>query len=486
MPNKLLSTLLLNKIPLTTRLVLIVPVLLAVSPWMGLLSIFMAFWLRHLERPYFSENVSRAKAASIYAFFSLLWAVWMVFSSYVPTDDLARHLRSWELGYDYRLQYPWSNVPKESLWIGFDMLLGQLQAWGAAPQKLIKGVPSVALLLNAFVWWVVLTSITRSAPKKQGLVFLFAAMAWVVTMPRMTLGRPEAFMAALSALAWICRTRAKKITWVIGFLGLVPFYWLGWVYAPMVFLMPCLRLRAKFIASVGLAAAHLGFWQLYTGDYLEVLTWVKGTLSVPASENASLMTAIGDVSGWLLPVIGGWAFAYKLKEGKDRMSLLVIAAGLLWFSLPDQIRYQPMLAYVLIPFILKTVVEDKTVEAWLSKFLILPAMALPFALCLSLIATIPPSRDYSKFSLPAGARVLSQDPFMTVFHAKGRIAVEPSFAAGATLPEWKNIWTERSVDCRKLKDGGFTYVVEKTFKEIPNCVTLSEVQKDWRLWQVNY
>jgi hypothetical protein len=99
------------------------------------------------------------------------------------------------------------------------------------------------------------------------------------------------FLLIFGVSAWLCRTRAQAALWAVGFLALIPCYWLGWVYAPFALLLAptAFGLVARFGIAAVLGLIHLAFWQGYSGDYIGLMVWLKGTLGVRAGEHELLV-----------------------------------------------------------------------------------------------------------------------------------------------------------------------------------------------------
>lgn len=397
----------------------------------------------------------------------------------LPDDDLMRHLSAWQLQFDYRSQYPWANLPQANLWLGFDYLLGALQQAGVSKQVLLQWVPGLGLLLQSLVLFGVLRRVLP-APHRNAELFLIAgALGLLVLTPRSLLGRPEMFLLIFGVSAWLCRTRFTAAAWCVAYICLVPFYWLGWVYAPFALLLaPAgLRIPARLALGAVLGVAHLAFWQTYTGDYFGLLAWLKATMHAPATENASMVRMLSVWFTWVL--VGAAGMALSTLNTRRALAALPVLLLLLWFALPNQTRYVAAVAFVALPWLYRTFsVMARARGVRIPSVLVLLALAVAAALAVYKTDPAP------KFALGPDARVYSESPYAAVFYGQPGIAVEPSFALGATRPEWEGIVADGKARCDLLLRGGFTHVIEKSVNKPLECAVLAEVQGPWRLWAI--
>lgn len=470
------------------RMAGIAVLLTGVNAWLGVLLATVAVWLQRAQLP----TVRRTD--------SPLWLWWLIpvamalitlsYGKALPPDDLLRHLVAWQIGLDYRAQYPWATVPQANLWLGFDYSLGQLQQWGLPANVLLQWLPGLGLVLTAAVLYGALRRAVPRHRRQPDLFLVVGALGLMLISPRMLLGRPEAFLAVLGGAAWLCRRRGHAALWIAGYLLATPCYWLGWVYAPFALLLPFRGFGRKLALVAGLMAVHLTFWQMYTGDYLGLMIWLRGTLSVAASENGPMLQTLAAWPSWVFFLLVGWGLSLPLRPGSSRRlfrghettHLLPVALLLVWFALPNQIRYQPAMAFALLPWLLRSLVSVRAARRESSA-------PLPQVLVLSaLIATgmhqVPQTEDPPRFHMGAHARVFSEQPYATVFYGAPGIAVEPSFALGATKSEWTGLMQRGVFDCPLAQRAGFTHLVEKSLVQMPTCAVLQEVQGIWRLWRI--
>jgi hypothetical protein len=456
-----------------TRLSLAAAVCAMVNPFLGLTVGLGAAWL------YTRTNaLDFGKHLAAWYFAPVILALFFIGRGVsLPGDDLMRHLSAWQLGFDYRAQYPWSNLPQANLWLGFDYILGALQRAGLSKQFLLQWIPGLSLLLQSVVLFGALHRVLPARQRNPELFLLAGAVGLLALTPRSLLGRPEMFLLIFGASAWLCRSRMQAAAWSVAYLALIPFYWLGWVYAPFALLLApaAISLPARLGLGAALGLAHLGFWQVYTGDYVGLLLWLKGTLHVPAGENAPMHVSLSFWFMWVL--VGAAGFALSTLNKRRALVALPVLLLLVWFTLPNQLRYGAAVALVGLPWMYRTfaaLVRAKRVRIPS----ILVVLALTIAAALAVFETDEPPR----FALGDTARVYSESPYATVFYGQPGIAVEPSFALGATRPEWQGIVANNAVRCDLLLRGGFTHLVEKSIHQPPKCAELVAVQGPWRLW----
>jgi hypothetical protein len=458
-----------------TRLSIVAALCAIANFWFGLVVGLAAVWLYTRQRDF-----DFLRHLPVWYFLPVVVAlVYIGFGDSLPNDDLMRHLSAWQLHFDYRSQYPWSDIPKADLWLGFDYALGQLQQAGLSKQFLLQWLPGLSLALQSIVMFGVLWRILPARRRNAEMFLLAGALGLVTLAPRSLLGRPEMFLLIFGVSAWLSRTRAQAAAWVAGFVALVPCYWLGWVYAPFALLLApaSIGLAARFGLAAMLGLVHLAFWQYYTGDYLGLMVWLKGTLSVHAGENAPMLTSLSFWFSWVLA--GAMSLALSTLNRTRSLAALPVLLLLCWFSGPNQLRYVAAVAFVALPWVYRTfalLAHARRIR--------IPAAVVVMGLGISAMLAVFPSDTHPKFALGAHARVWSDSPYAAVFYGQPGIAVEPSFALGATRPEWRDLKKDGSMSCDLLLRAGFTHVIERSLMHPIGCADLIGVQGPWRLWAV--
>lgn len=460
-----------------TKLSLAALLIAAFNLWLGVVACFCA-------AAYYSHHnkINLAKHQNILFFAPLLATLISLAEGIsVPYDDLMRHLRAWTIGYDYRPQYPWSDLPKTNLWIGFDMALGGLQQLGIKKEILLVWVPGVAIVFQQVVLFFLLKQAFPKHRRNVELFLIFGAIGLLVLSVRPILGRPDSLILTVGAAAALARNPRQAAIWCLSFLLVVPVYWLGWVYAPCALLLAPKKiiLRHRILIAASLGTLHVLFWHLYSGDYIGLMIWLKGTLSVLATENYPLLQSFKSLLSFL--IMGAIAVVGTTLNKRRAIQSIPHILLVVWFCIPNQIRYYTSIVFVLMPWAyyhLSLVLRVKRIS-------VNPLIAVS-TVATAMFLTVAASPSFPTFKLAENARVYSESPYATVFYGKPGIAVEPSFAFGATKPEWRDILTEDGApDCQKLVAGKFTHIVEKSITALAPCLTLTEVQGAWRLWTVN-
>ncbi|KWA83929.1 hypothetical protein WL29_21420 [Burkholderia ubonensis] len=458
-----------------TRLSIVAAICAVANPWLGLVVGLAAAWLYTR-----SHHLDFARHLAVWYYTPVLVAVVFVgHGESLPSDDLMRHLSAWQLGFDYRAQYPWSDIPKANLWLGFDFTLGMLQKAGLSKPFLLQWVPALSLVLQSVVLFGVLNRMLPARRRHAELFLLAGALGLLTLTPRSLLGRPEMFLLIFGMSAWLCRTREQAALWFAGFVALIPFYWLGWVYAPFALLLAptSLGLVARFVLATLLGLLHLGFWQVYTGDYLGLLLWLKGTLSVPAGENAPLMATLSFWFAWVL--LGTLGLALSTLNKRRFLAALPVMLLLTWFALPNQLRYLAAVSFIALPWMYRTF------AMWArARQTSIPATAVVLGLAVATALAVFKTEPVPQFALDQHARVYSESPYAAVFYGQPGIAVEPSFALGATRPEWRGLKQGDALRCDLLQRAGFTHVIEKSLSQPLECADLKSIQGPWRLWTI--
>lgn len=398
----------------------------------------------------------------------------------LPPDDLWRHITAWRLDYDYRSQYPWSNLPEANLWLGFDWALGQLQQLGVSKYFLLKWTSGLAIILQTIVLYGGLKRALPARHHNTAIFLLAGALAVLVLTPRALLGRPEIFMLIFGGAAAMCRTRVQSLLWCLSFMLLTPVYWLGWVYAPMALLLAptVLNIRSRFMLAAILGVAHIAFWDWYTGDYIGLMLWLKSTLTVLAFENAPLLHIFKRWPTWIY--VGVLIFTLSTLNKNRAIKAAPYILLMAWFSLPNQSRYFNSICLMMLPWVYQTlclVVRRYRVK--------LPPVLVLFFVAMSAMTTVGTVDAQAMFKLGADAKVYSQSPYSTVFQGEKGIQVEPSFALGATKPEWQDLLKDGAADCPRLLKAGFTHVIEHNLMSPLACGSVIGVQGQWRLWRIS-
>lgn len=413
---------------------------------------------------------------------SLMIVASIFYHKLLPQDDLLRHVVSWKIGFDYRAQYPWADIPKTNLWIGFEYILYLFQQIGIDKETLVLWVTSTSVMLGTLVIFFSLNASVPSSSRYRDLLLLVGFLGCSLTIYRFMMGRPEGFMAAFGATAWLVRSRKQAILWGCLYVLLIPFYWLSWIYAPFALLLK--PVKHKILYTAVLFACSVGFWQVYSGDYIGLLLWLRGTLDILALENLPQGISFMSWNGFVFVLLIAWILATEFRDKKFLLRLKKNAPVwfiLVWFLLPNQIRYVPTAVLAVLPFVFRKIVVYRRAGIIGN----IHPVAIFIALWLTWLSSFPGERTLPQFAFNKTDRVYSEEPFAVAFYSEPGVSIDPPFAFGATRPEWRYLIKDHHIDCERILKGGFTHVVEKSLEgEVPSCLRLKAVQNHWRLWEV--
>ncbi len=180
---------------------------------------------------------------------------------------------------------------------------------------------------------------------------------------------------------------------------------------------------------------------------------------------------------WAL--VGALSLALSTLNKKRFLAALPVMLLLCWFAMPNQLRYIAAFTFVALPWMYRTFAEFAR-----ARQVRIPTLVVVLGLAMSAALAVFPSDPHPKFALDAHARVYSESPYAAVFYGQPGISVEPSFALGATRPEWRDIKKHSVMRCDLLLRAGFTHVIEKSLRRPLECADLTAVQGGWRLWTI--
>lgn len=355
----------------------------------------------------------------------------------LPSNGLMRHLQSWQVQFDYRTRHPLSDLPKFNPWVDFDAVLWHMQnGAGLSPHALAPWVQAVCVLLLSLVLFDILECVLSRHRHAATLFLLSSTVALLALMQSTLLGRPEMFLLIFAASAWLCPTLGLAALWGLYFFLLLRWWWFGWVFAPFALLLAPRRLSlgCRTLIALCLTALHWFSWKIKSGSHLTLLHQQLGSAG---------LSMFGDEVR--LPGLSLWHF---------------------WFCSAA----------------LTLVMAVRSRQRW--SLALTRALALALTVAGALLAVQTPTEDPPRFSLDSYARVYSEAPDATVFYSAPGIAVEPSFAPGATRAPWRALHSDLAGRCDLLLSGGFTHVVEKSLAQPIPCAHVQQVQGPWRLWRI--
>lgn len=417
----------------------------------------------------------------------------LAFQPPAASDDLLRHIASafWPGG--YRDMYVHTGLPPHPLYPGFDALLG------AVAHRI--GLPATMWLAQAAAFalysFAVIGAGLRVLAGREDRWFWVTA-GWLLLVYllalRLSLARPEVFMAAWAVAAVIPRRRVGIAAWVLGGLALGTAYWLAPIYYVAAFLLKVtIPVRLGIVAALGLSWVLL--WQWMTGGELPAtMAWplqaVAGRLpELSVGENVSIFAMVAAPEFVLLAAGAIWALARGTAETR-----FVLMAG--FFMLANQIRYANVVAAMLMLCLFSGIAAVRRDSAAVPEVARTPASRAMLAavllfLALGVPAKVPKWDDLARFDLPRGSVVLAGNMppmYAMLFQNPGKIRITPGFEVGAARPEIQRAILDLGsgrLDCEAVLGLGFTHLVENSFQGIPApCMRIDATRKGWRLWRL--
>jgi len=453
----------------------------------GLLLMASVFKYPHLYREA-GHRVQSSESLGTYglAIALLVFAVQWLMLPPAPSDDLLRHIPAHAYGYVHSAIFPHSSLPAYSLYPAFEHGVGALaQAWG--PLVTVQVVMAAAWL--SAVLLVVGLARQAGAGLSAGTSVLICLLFATALSERLFLGRPEVFGVLWGVAALLCRGRIALLTWVLGGVLLSSSYWLFPLYLVFVLLLPH-SWKARIAAGAVLLGYHFAFWTWNAGGlatYLQVLGMI------PVWTNARLLTVLETQSIWqmfarpsmvILTALG----LTGLVRMEPRRRLMLVTVGIA-FLMTNMVRYAAVLALLLFVAALP-LVED--LNAFVRRHLAaaLVVLLLPLLSVGVVRQAAPTFGQLPHFTLPAGAKVLTAfdtATFALPFFNPGRVQIIPAMEIGATEKPYqqasRNLYFG-NLTCKDLEGLNLTHVVERTQQSIPQCLKLTKVQGEWRLWEV--
>lgn len=287
--------------------------------------------------------------------------IFYVMASPAPPDDLLREMTAFLHQFDYRNLYWGSprlrNGDTSYIW-----------SWGL--QWLYRYLPLNEAYLpvqyGLLLGWVVVVplafakAIRKAAPELESLgvwvtVAFAVSLLWILPgfTSRIIQARPENLGALLSMAGFLVSGIAGWIIYTILMSAFIPMYWLSLVYTPSILLSE-IKNRWKLISLAVFAAIFLGYWA--SGFQINWFAWFFGMpvaiahRVVGVSENNPLWMDLRCVSMWVLLGFLFYAISVTKISLKKVLALVLL---IVWFVLPDMVRYIDDLGPLIILLILR-------------------------------------------------------------------------------------------------------------------------------------
>jgi hypothetical protein len=374
-----------------------------------------------------------------------------------PPDDLLRHMKAYEYGFDYANLYINSWNFSFDPYIVFDHFTGFLD------QNLgqVAGYKAVqALLLIAF--FVGYTLNTRHMSDRLRAV-IFVLLLLIIGQ-RIVLGRP-ADLEGFLLLIGLALSGAPAV--IFGtFMGSL--YYLFPLY-----LIPLALLKREYLISM---VASLAFWTLYAGEsfYLDIFQYLMNIFDnrlMPIGENQTIFLLLMSPAFLIIlyMFIRSWNFKFALQAA--------------FFTLVNQIRFGSVLA----PLLAISIDEKKL---GLDKIRLGPLENLfLIAIMLTLLTQAFPDYHMEMVKLN-DSRVFctSMQCMYHVLYYGENLSITPSMEIGNTHKDIqlaiRNAITNGTMNCSVFDKYQYDYVVEDNLHQIPECLELTDVEGYYRVWKV--
>jgi hypothetical protein len=364
----------------------------------------------------------------------------------------------------------------------------------------VKVVQIFTLLNFAIPFLLIVLQIFKDNKNK----FLYTLIALFLILNSMVLsrlcgGRPEAIYAGWvlwGIVAYMKRWHLGKLLWVMYGILLIPFYWLGFIYAPCSFLVFAKK-SSKIFVNLILIICNAIFWLIYSHyQWLSSLINIRLQLNsrVPhlnVSENLTALVSLVNPLQLIIVISLAAILIDKLKKRVpigDYTCYLLSICG--WFLLPNMIRYVDIfMPLMLITCLLEYQKQLETIQISIGMQKLI--VGFVFASVLWTNYQISNVSVYTFEDLPADSKVLTifnGANYYVPFFNKKNIQIAPAMEIGANekgVQEMvETVQTDGKLDCSQLLKYDFNFVIEKTLNEMPPCLKLYGVNANYRIWKV--
>lgn len=397
-------------------------------------------------------------------------------------DDLMFHVVAYQFSYDFRSLYAHASpLPTFNSWIGFEMFAGKLHQL-LGPEYSVRAIQAMGVVLFYASFFFALHKILKERADKWLWCTIIFALCVSPISYRVFSGRLDIFFVAWLMSAVFLR----PIIWLILGILIMPTYTLSVVYAPGALLLNT-SWRNRIIYGVIHGASCIIFWYVYSsGEWLNLPAmysiWAKNRV-LGISEILSSINILGNMYfvGLLLLL---YCFLHKasFKLTAQAIPFLLLIA---YFLLPNFIRY----IIILVPLV------GLLCAIYVPRGLKLnPQWSLIVLIFASLISTKTvssvPYENLPKFNIPTNAIVLTQFDegiYSGILH-NPHVKFAPAMEIGANDQAIQtligNLRSKGTIDCQELKKFSFTHIQENRLRTIPSCLNLSQVDGNWRLWEI--
>jgi hypothetical protein len=378
---------------------------------------------------------------------------------FIPQDDLARHLKAYQYGYDFGKLFIYSYHPAYNTYALFDHIASTLYLAIGAPAATVLQIVPLAISLLA---------LTKMMRKQDGnaasvAIVLFFAFTWY----RYASGRPCVTISSLFLLAHAYRREMNAYMHLAMGILMGALYYLFFLYT-----IPLMTNRRTMAAYGAATAVSLLGWHYYSGgqyfhDLLSLATSTEAFSKSATAYYSEMRPSLSPVLLLYLAVLVPFLCRFRTKLHRS--------LSILWFLLLNQIRYMETAVPLMLTYFGSYV---RTLPAYIA----IAAISMG-------IAFIRP-QPYDTVKLPAGSIVFTRSSaeMNAVVTATDNVRIVPSANIGWNTPEIRkaaiDLGTKKTFDCSILNRYKFDYLVENTMSRPPECLTFQESQGTYRIWKV--
>lgn len=441
-----------------------------------------------------------------------------------PEDDLLRDIVAGDYGYNYANLYIHAPLMASyNQYIFFDIILHHVShlIGRIATAHTLQVICMLGYLLPLLIMSYKLLSIRSDRYYLMTLLMILALNNNALL--RIVLARPEMLYSCWILIGLAVKDYTKlKLIWYIGGFLLIPCYWLSFLYVPAIFVVFNSRI-SKILLSLLFILATAIFWQWYSNyQWLPSIFELKLLLKnrIPEiGENKSIilllfhpLTAcalvfylylirdrIGQAISWLMNLKYNPNVRTRLKYSSlvnhvishinmtlfNNNSTVIICLLLAYFASLHMIRYAAIITVLFVILFTRALArsDQLQINSNLARSIVL-MLVIFMPLQVDCYSSIP------KFNLPANSVVLATNlsNYFVPFTSTGNIQVAPCMEIGANDRQvqqmLEDIDIKGTLDCNQLKKFGFTHVVEKNLKVLPECLAIYQIQPGWRAWRV--
>ncbi|MEM2948489.1 MAG: hypothetical protein QXG02_03080 [Candidatus Anstonellales archaeon] len=410
-----------------------------------------------------------------YTLFAILFAILLFTLNPVnPSDDLLRHSVVYKYDYDYSKLFIYSQNFHFNPYLIFDYIVGELHKM-LGDYSLIL-IQTLALLTLTYAYL-----IHTKGMKDEFRALLYAAMLSLLHV-RIISGRPAIFEAFLFLIG-INATGVAAF-----FLGLfmgITYYLFPIFLFPLMFAnLPRLKPKSKLIESLPtiirkeyvLAFIFSAlFWLSYAGPYYcsDIYMFAFSILfnrELAIIENLSIFIFLSS------PVFLCLLYLY-IKNGN-----FVYLPFIAYFLIFNQLRFVD----VIVPLLAFSLVRGKT--QLLNSRVKFAESIFILAAIVALLSSSHPYNQLHELKVE-NAKVFCGDSrcmFNTVYKSENT-SITPSMEIGLTDRNVQTAIKEvmfGKLNCTLFEKYPYDYVIEKTLKEVPDCLSLVDVEGEYRIWKV--